>query len=476
MEYRLAIWQAVFICRKAESKRILTKFCRKILAFTLAMLYNFSNSGFKIGGDLMNHYRELSVNDKIRIARESMGITQATLANALGCGDGTMSRIDNNQGQYNSKQLRLARKFLGIENVPLFGNEYNPFKEQLYSWNGLIKEERFKEAHEKRSELGVIVHLSFEPDLVMLYRMFEIRLLLIERDIDLAREKLEANKHLFHEATIENKYYFYYMEGLLHISEEDFEEALRFFLLAQDLECDDFEKEPYLLYNLALCDAKFGRYFLAISQFEQVYALFNNDRNSVSGMYFDNNLGLNYMRMGHFEKAKALFERGLVRARGVGNEIFAAFMLHNLGCTNFKLRKYKEAIDYFDQAAEYFTEGDNSYLEILYFKSLCLIESRNSLAKTELERAKALSKDNGHYSLLFEALSHLPFRETSSAEYIAKEVVPYLVEIYAYFKVAEFYGLLESFYKRKNRPTKVMEIQALAFELHKKIIAGRNNR
>ena len=423
----------------------------------------------------MKHCGELSLNDKIRTIRESKGTTQAALANALGCGDGTMSRIDNNQGQYNSNQLRLARKFLGIENAPLFENEYILFKEQLYSWNGLIKEERFKEAHEKRDELGVIVHLTFEPDLVMLYKMFEIRLLLIEKNIDLAREKLEASKDLFDETNVENQYYFNYMMGVLRGDEDNWKEALRFFLLAEGLECDEFEKEPYLLYNLAVCDAVFGRYFLAISQFEQVYLLFNDDRNSVSGMYFDNNLGLNYMRMGHYGKAQELFKRGLIRAKAVGNGRFVGIVLHNLGCTNFKLKKYKEAIDYFDQASECFTKGDNSYLEVLYFKILCLIESKNSLAKTELERAKTLAKESEHYSLLFEALSHLPLRETSSAEYITKEVIPYLIKIYAYFKAAEFYELLEGFYKRKNRPTKVMEIQALAFELHKKIIAGRDS-
>ena len=424
----------------------------------------------------MEQSNNLTTNDKIRLIRESMDITQSAIAQILENSVPTVSRLDNNTSEYTTKQLKAVRKSLGIENVPLHENEYSPFKDQLYSLNALIKEDRFDEARKKCDELSVITHLSFEPDLIMLYKMFEAKMFLGVKDIDSARNILESYQHLLDTTTTENKYRYYYNMGMLNSRCENFDEALKFYLMAQTLESDDFDAEPYLYYNIAICDAFFGRYVLAVCSYEQIYQLFSNDKASVSGMHFDNNLGLNYMKIGQLEQAKFLFDRGLARARGLGNKTFIAYITHNHGCVCFKAKKFQEAIDYFDQASEQFEKGSIPYFENLYYKILCLIATKNPLAKMELSGAKTISQGNEYYSILFDGLTYLPLKAGVDVEHIMKMIIPKLLGKFDYCKVLDYYELFEDFYGRKSRTSKVMEIQALTCKVYKKIMSRRDNR
>ena len=421
---------------------------------------------------------KLSIEEKIKIIRTAKGVSQIRLAEALNCSDATVSRAEKGQGKYTDKQVRAAREFLGIEKVPLFDEEIASFKERLYVWRDLIKDEHMEEARKLHQDLGDITYLTFETDLIILYRILEVRMLLRERSkkerLDEAGEKLELIKPLIEEASKESQYYFYYTMGSLHFLKGNYEEALLSYTLADSIENKDFEKEAGLLYNLAICHAKFGKYVLVIGLLERMRCTLAHDRKSVLSMYIDNTLGANYGRIGHLEQARELYDKALAKARSINHKLLIGILLHNHGFTCFEMTDFKEAIRYFDEAFEYLEEGSDGYFMNLYSKLRCLIAMRSSACKEELIRASLLAQGNQHYTLLFDSLSHMrTLREKASLEYIENITVPYLLDKYEYHKALDYCKVLEITYKKLKRRMKSLEMKALAFDIYIKMTSGR---
>jgi len=417
----------------------------------------------------MENNRKLTIEEKIKQIRFFQDITQNALAEALGCSDATISRIEDGKTdyRYTDKQIKDARKLFGLENAPLLDDEIAPFKERIYLWVDQIKDGYFTQAQKTQEELSIITQLPFEQDLIILYKLVQVRLLVKEGKKAEANENLSYAEPLLEKSTVENKYHFYCSMGLLRTNEGNFEEGLSFLTKANDLEVVGFKKEPSLNFNLALCEAKFGRYYLAIILMEQVYHVFNVERASVAMMLFNNNLAINYTKIGYFKRANELLAKTLSVARSIGDKTFIGYALHNHGYLYLKRRSYKEAIEYFNQAFEYFTEGNNrAYLENSYYKIRSLISNKDSASKTALTHAKSVARDNEHFVQLFNALTHLTtLKADDSLEYIENTTIPYLLSRYDYAEAMDYYEVLEKEYERRSNLKTQSKTQMLAMEM-----------
>jgi len=415
---------------------------------------------------------------KIRAVRIAKGIRQVDLAEAMGLTDSVVVRAENGHSKYTNRQIEIAREFLDIEKAPLLDEELVIFKRRLYMWRDLIKDEHMEEAWKAQQEMSIITQLPFEKDLIMLYNMLEVRLLLKERRFDEAESRLKLVKPELENATKENQYHYYYNMGSLHLFRRNHEDALLSYTLANNMEIDGFEKESFLLYNLAICYARLGKYVLSIVMMEQISGQHRDYKQGAPSLLFDNNLGLNYLRIGHYERAKELFNNVLINAKTINRTVYVGFALHNMGCVCFRLGDYKKANKYFDDAFEYISSESSCYLENLYYKIRCQIAMKvrgSSVYKIDLPRAILMAEGNEHYTLLFNSLAHTKtFREKASQDYIENTTIPYFLQRYEYSKALDFCEILEIAFEKCYLTKRVLEIKVMAFDIHKKMTSGRD--
>jgi len=379
-------------------------------------------------------------------------------AKAIGRGEHTVIKIEKGERKLTQDEFTAARKFMRVEHIPMLEDELARYRGNLYVFRERIKEEVLGEARKLRSYLASITEFPFEPELTMFYKIIDARLLLKEQELDKARDNLKLVESFLDKTTNEIRYHYYYGMGSLNVAMRNHKEGLQFYLLACEIEKNILEIEPSLRFNIALCYSRFGMYFLSATYLERIYHDFSHDITSTTGMMIDTNLGMSYSKIGHYKKAKELLCDALKRAEYLNNKLRIGYALHNLGCLSYIARDYENALNYLDQATNYFVQGDNAYLENIYYKILCLIAVRASKCKLELNHAMSLAEGDEHFSLLFNSLSHLILKEKESMQFIEDETTPYLLSRHQYFEALIFYEYLEDFYA-KNK-TKTSEIKA----------------
>lgn len=433
-------------------------------------------------GENMKHKQDtkMSKEQKIKHVRIKQGISQETLGKGIGSSKSKIGRIEcekdkNQDSKYTEDELRLAKEFLDIENAPFTNEELDNFRKRLYRWNDLTKNGHLVEARNSQQEFEVITKLDFEKDLILLYKMFEVRLLLKERNNALAEEMLMLYKPELEEADSENGYHFHYNMGSLYMLKSDFESALVFYLKAYSLEVHAFEREVFLQLNIATCYSKLGRYVFAITSLLEAEDSFNHDKTHIAWTYIDNLLALNHIRIGQIEKGRKRLHASLEEAIRINDTACIAYVYHNHGVACFVENKYKEAIAYFDKAFTYYKDNNAYFLECHYYKIRCTIAMRKiSDSKTLLQNAEKLAKGNDHYTLMLKSLnSLLTLSNKNCVHFIQETTIPYLIDKYEYFKALDFCKELEKeFTGKEGYKAKLAEIVSVIRDTQYKIAFG----
>jgi len=406
-----------------------------------------------------------------------MGISQAEFSKSIGCSQSAVSHFEVGRTKITGDQLDLARKALGIDKVPFLDGEDEIYKARLHLWGEILNAGRIDEAREMREELASITKLSFKKELLMTFHLFDIKLLLIEKDFATSQELLDQLQHSIKDATIENKHHFHFNLGNFNIYKGDYSLALENYLICCDLSKDK-DVSHMLYFNIALCYHKLGMYFSAITTLERIYHSHYDKISSMFSMRMDDLLGVNYLLIGRTSHAKQFFDICLKKAKINNNEMFMAFSLHNHGCVCLNLKEYKNALEFFKKTYSHTKEGLKVHYENMYYEALCLIAMRSlSKSKVRLSHAKAIaaSRESKHYMLLYDSLECLlTIRENTSIEYIEQTTLTYLIEKKEYFRVLEYCEVLADILIKKNSKMKAMEIKELAHKLRLEIMQGGN--
>ena len=356
----------------------------------------------------MTRSATLSLGSKIKAIRKHKNLTQQNLADGLGCGVGTINRIENNHIEHNSQRLGLLKKLLDVEGAPLLESELAIYKERLQIWRNLIKDRRLEEARKMCAELAVIVKLPFEQDLNMLYNMFEVKLLLSEGDVGLAVERLDIPKESLSLVSDSGLYHYYYNKGSLCLHNRKYKEALTFYLKADALCTEGFEREVSLDYNIAGCYSELGMPYNAIMILERIYSQLNSREINTLYLFTISSLASNYINIKKTKEARTLLDKYLFNSQSIGNPLHIGIALHNFGCLDLWNDKPKTALGYFNRAFEYFNDKNWFYLENAYCKIRCLIEL-GELKQSEILLAESMSfvSSDNYYVILFESLHHI---------------------------------------------------------------------
>jgi len=438
---------------------------------------------------LLPEKAKLSPEEKLKIIRLNKNIRQIDLAVGIGCSDALISRAENPnlQDSYKREHIVAIKKYMDIDYAPIFDDELIFFRQRIYVLMGLIRDGHLEEAKKILGELSVITELPFEKDLIFLYEMMEIRFLLANRKFDEVSEKLRITNERFEGLSVESLYYFYYNAGTSNLFKGNSEKALELYSVAYNMEIDDQAKEPTLYFNFAICHAWLGNYLLSLTLLEKMYHLFENIPPTHLAVNIENNLGLNYLKLGHIEQAREHFDKAFAKANTIQNNLFVGYALHNHGYASYLSGEHRDAIKYLEQAEEYFKKGDGNYLENLYRKIRCQIAMGATITKDVMPDALVLAEGNEYYTLLFNTLNRMVVspKDDDTLNFIEENTIPHLLGKYRYDDVLDYYRFLKTTYSKRleaktlgvrQRDTlerKVINIELLTFDIYKNMIKGR---
>ena len=417
----------------------------------------------------------MHIGEKIRLIRESKELSQDYISLKLGLTQGHLSQIESGQAECKGDLLKNIKAVLEVENAPLTEEELIAFRNQLNYWCDIIRNRNLVKARLLCNEAAAILNLEFEKNLVALYRLFEIKLLVLESGkIDEAEKILGIVASSLDEMSEEVLYHYYFNRGFLHMYRREYKTALDYNLKAYSYYQASFDKEPALFNNIAACYARLGKPFHSIRFLERASGMLDNERVSISRLNINSTLAINYIRLNEFGLANDLLTKCLSDAKSIGDWKQYGVVLHNFGCLHHKMNENKISINYFDQAFEYFEENEQHYLENLYCKIRCLINIKKfDECISLLSKAGKLTKSNEVYMLQFESLHHIIKRhEVDSCQFLYDISIPKLLEAGKHFVALDYCEILIATHKRNRRPKKEAEVKALSAEIYKRIIYG----
>ena len=427
----------------------------------------------------------LPIGEKIKLLRKAKGITQAELAEIILSNSAKISRVENGDEEYSQEELKAIKEHFEITEMPLTELECAAFKERLYIWRSLIRDYRISEAKELHKKMSPIINLEpCDPDLSMLYRLFEALLLLAENKLDAAEEKLNYFQSVLDKLNSELAYHFYHRMGSLHLFRKDYEGALKFYKLAyeidslKDISPEDNER---LCCNIAICYTNLelpNRSIMFLSKINRVNI---EKRATIANINLDIALARSYTAIGEFEEAENILNKCLVQAKGIDDNFCIVVTLFYLGLLYRRSESWEKSIEYFDQTLNIIETSSAYYPWSFYYKIRCLIGAREfSEAEKELGQAKDLYSTDDVHLILFNSLDHfltiskrMTIYNEESVKYIETVTIPHLIKIRVSLEAINYYELLEQHYIKTRKNVKSLLMRKAICDIYERIFVNK---
>ena len=402
--------------------------------------------------------------EKIKLLRKAHDMNQHALALEMYVDVKKIVQVENGRGKYTDIQVNFAKKQFGIVGMPLTSFECATYKERLYIFLELVKDERNNEARKMCQEMADIVNLEPCDDyLPMLFRVFEVKLLLLENDIATAEEKLDYLQGRLDKMNAEHLYYYYCNRGAISYQcgqYDEVEKIIAFYSKAFELAKDNKDFVPKddngYLHIAACCTYLYYpvRALLYLNKIREVYSS-NNFRHELR---MNSLFALNYIFINELGEAQKLLENCYVRAKSASDDVYTSYIEYCFGLLNMEAGRYEAAIKWFNLAMDFFEKGSGHYLRALYKTVRCQVEIKKfSKANELLEQTRPLYCNDKTFSPLFEALRHfaivrsrLTLYNDHSIQYIEEKAIPHFEKTNEYYDAIDYYRLLESYYETKS--------------------------
>ncbi|MCL2575393.1 MAG: hypothetical protein FWE33_03060 [Defluviitaleaceae bacterium] len=433
-----------------------------------------------------NNTNTLSIAQKIKLLRNANGIYQDEMADITLTSQAKISRIENGEEYYNDDEIRLIKEHFNIVGMPLTEFERNAFRESLYHWRDLLRSGRLDEAKIKQDKLSSVVNLEpCDPDLALLYCLFEVIHLLINKQLDVAEENLAVIYDRLNDENIEHLYYYYCNKGSLCAMQHKYEDALKSYTKALELrenhKINSLEIEGWLYYNLAICHSKLELPIRALAFINKIPKTYIDSRITIYGLGINIEFAINCTAIGEYRSAERVLNDCLIRAKGINNSLFEGLSLHNLGILYVREENWDKAIECLDQAFGIFKDNPVYRPWVLYYKIRCLIGKREFLvAEKAIKKAKAIYNENDVSFILFETLIHIlkiskrfSVYNKASVEYIQTTSVKYLIDNFDSIEAVNCCKLLVRHCTRTNKMLKTLEAKAIISDIYEKMFINR---
>ena len=409
----------------------------------------------------------LSVAEKIKALRKAKGINQHKLAEIIYSDVSKVIRVENGEEDYTEIQLQSIVKHFKIEGLPLTKDDCIAFKQRLYLFMDYLKDRNMIEASSIHAEIaGIVKFEPCDPDLPMLFRLFEIVFFLVKNEIATAEKKLLALDDCTDDMTEEQLYHYYSNMGTLKSMQNKYEEGLGYYQKARVLneQNNEFMAEDgeRLYFNIGSCYTFLELPFRAILFLLKARSIYTEDRAKKFGLHLDSMLALNYIKANELDEAGKLLEKCRTQAKCLNNDLFIGYTLRSYGLLCKKLDAWPAAMDYFNQSLKHCEKGSDYYLGALYQLVRCMIGNKeHRKAKSKLAEIKAAFKDNEAYTISFESLYHFSIisnritqNNAESVEYIETVTIPYLMKTHDYLEAVDYLQLLELHFMKTKKTKK----------------------
>jgi len=430
-------------------------------------------------------YEELSVGQKIMLLRKHHRISQELLSETIKTRRDKIVSVERGESNYTKKQLKALAQYFGIVGLPLEKDDREAYVRRHYRWRDYMKAGRMEEAKAFGKKLAPVVKLEpCDPDLVMLHRMFDVRMLAVTGEYTAAEEKLVFPKEVLENTSDENRYHYYFNKGLLSTYRGDYEESIDFFLKAIDIyeNSDSFspENDAGLYSNIARCYIYIDLPGNALFYLRKAKDVYVEDKLSPFHSAIDCDMALCYIQLNQLMDVEKLLEKCLLHAKSLNEDTHVGRVWHLYGLLNKNTEKWETAIEYFDKALECYLENSPPYFLSQYEKIHCLIESREfSKAAKLLAQIQASCTDEA-WSEDFEALRHcliisrrITCVNPESENYIENVAIPRFCDRHNYFTAFEYLKLFEFHFRRSRRPTRATEMKVKMLTITLRCFANR---
>jgi len=433
--------------------------------------------------DLSTLQREtLSVGEKIALLRIHNKITQVAFAEEIKAGLDRVSKVESGKGEYTEIQVKAAKILFKIVGLPLSERERVVFIERLYRWRDAIRARDMDEARKIYKEMANIDNL--EPcdfDMVMLCKIFEAYMLMVENDLAAAGKILNSAASKLERMNNENQYHYYMNKGYFDYLQGHHEDSLVFYQKAEKLLSSNEELLPeddaILYYNIGLCYSYIQIPYMAIHYFLKARQIYPENRKNSWYQYLNFNLALNYIKVNQPNEAEKLLNKCTVRAEGAKDDFMIGLSLYGFGHMHKNAENWTIAIRYFEQAIDYLPNETNGYFSAFYHMIFCMIKARLfSKARDELEIAQAECKNNELWATYFQSLEHffsiskrMSIVNYIASDYIENIAIPYFRKNHDHFIALEYCALLEQHYEKIRRTTTPINIKAMIIDIQEHV-------
>jgi len=434
----------------------------------------------------MTGFSTLPLGKKIMQIRKSKGLSMENVAHAIKKSQPFISRFERGEADCSAEELESIKKFLEIENAPLFEHELKFYKSQLWVLHNLLIADRDPEAEALFQKLSSILDLPFEDDLQMLYTMFEIRMLLIKvgnrfplpaKDKQklekkmVAEEKLKAAENLidFGAASDEILQLYHCIKGSLCAHKMDIKGRIKHFLKALDHTTDNMPIDTRLYYYIGSSFISLGKPFKAMIYLEHSKL---SERNSVNryAIHINMSLALAYMCTGEYRKAEKMLAESLIQAESTGNKTHKMIILSYMGSLYNTTKQYEKSLNFFDQAIAYANNDNNAIVNLLCSKANSLRKLKRLDECSEvLAHARKLTNGDEHSIIDIETEGHcMTIDNSDSLQYLENVALPYFRKLKGVnaLNAIEIYKELEAYYLKKRSKMKALTMAAIIRDIY----------
>ena len=431
----------------------------------------------------------MHIGEKIRQIRVAKGLSLENVANGIGRSIAAISRFERGEVGLDDTVLAKIKKYLEIENAPLFDHELEVFRAQLWACDDLISSSREAEAKTLQDKLAVILNLPFEGEQYVMYKLIISRLLLIEsnastieKDLNVVEENLNTAESFLSNARTNHdvSYMYYRLKGVCCMYRGDLENGLTNCLKALEHASDKADQS--LLNTIGYGYMLLGKNIIAIAYFERAKSI---NRNWCYERENDIEIGLAncYYLMYQFDKAKEFYDSALARARANNNTGTKGVALVAMGNYYLQVGNYTEGVRYIDEAIISLRSANNDdaylkdrHISALLVKAQCLVALKTYTGVEELlKQTEALAGGDEGVIIEIEATRHLMTLKNNnhhSAEYLERVALPYYRKKLpgGYMEALNLCDMLENHYRKKGTKRKADDIAILSRDIYRDIL------
>jgi len=405
------------------------------------------------------------VDQKIILLRKAKGISKSAFAtDVLHCDPSRVRDVENGLASFLESEIKLAKTFFDIENLPLEEQECIPVHMSLYYILDHNRAERYTEAKAILDDLAKLVNLDpCDKKLPTLYRLFDTHYHIVTNQLVAAKETLDFLQGRYGEMDTECRYYFYFNTGFLHSVEgrdseslEAYKKALALTESQKDFVPNDIER---LHASIGACYTNLELPFHAIFYLRDIRKKYGNVEKVKFNLHTAILLATNFLNIRRFKASSELLNNCFIRAESIKNRFYLGWTTLRLGELNAKTENWEVALEYLDKALMYLDKGTKLFLSALYKKIRCLSGNKqHAEAKQLLEESISLYGTDKVFGPLFRMLrrfveinSRISLYSNEAVEYLETVAIPYLLKTNDRFEAVDYCMLLVLYYSKKNK-------------------------